>query len=949
MKKKISLNSMFLYLTSFVTPFLIIVVAMYSLKIVPFGENTFLISDASGLYINSLSYIGRMFRGLEGVVYSFEKGLGGNMMGYIGGSYMNPVYIIFCFFDIADYPLAYSLVCLCNLSLCGLTMYILLKDLYGHKVSNLIFSTSYALMGFCSAYCFQIMFFAGVQALPLMIVGIRRIFQKRNSWLYVLAIAYALFSNYYQGYVLCVFSVLVFFSVFLLEKDNLKGSKLAVFVKYLLSSVWGGLLPIITWLPAFLSLKGGRLDQTGIRDFSFAENMPFLEIGSKLFSGANSTNEQMSGYPNIYVGLLPVALVILFFMNKRIDKRKKTIAAGLIGFYLLMFYIIAFNMMMHGGTTTNWFNYRYSYIFSFLLIFIAAFEWQYVMEASSVELKRCFVAMILVTLVIFSKKYSFVIGGLVLFDFAILLIMALVWYMHRKEPISNPLKTVNLVILVLTCFSLFVNFTVSTYNLVNPSGWSQRLPDYQDTVEKVNPLVSGVKLANHDFYRMEVTKQLSGTCGNDPFLYGYNGVGHGGSHERNFVRKELFKLGVHWYDMRNYYEEGIPAATDALLGIKYLIANEDITEEKNYIRLTDMEQMGLGSNGENYDLYQSTYELPIAFMSEITVNDFQLSDEDIFDNLNKVWQGISDSDKLAFISENDIMFESLNMIDTRRMSASDARSILEEYKNDPVIYAGSTFSEAETKSSSSNAGDRGLTVSLIMDEQPQFCASLGFSFTAKQEGPIYVYHRAALMPSGGSGAPILKYMGYYHKGDQVKGYLLVQKDYVDKVTFEEFSGRFRAAYADLDALQSMSDMVREQPTTIEKIKESHLKGTMTAGENQELLFTIPWDEGWTCYVDGQKTELQKVLGVFMAAKVTPGEHAYEMLYEPEGLSMAMKISIADAILTLLYLVIGWKLLDKVLVKKTIEEPLDSSEKDSIPEQNNTETINANEVSKDDSV
>ena len=33
--------------------------------------------------------------------------------------------------------------------------------------------------------------------------------------------------------------------------------------------------------------------------------------------------------------------------------------------------------------------------------------------------------------------------------------------------------------------------------------------------------------------------------------------GHGGSNESNFVRTELFKLGVQWYDMRSYYAQGI--------------------------------------------------------------------------------------------------------------------------------------------------------------------------------------------------------------------------------------------------------------------------------------------------------------------------------------------------------------------------------------------------------
>ena len=141
-KKRILL----LYLLSFFIPMGIIMVALLWLKVAPFGDNTLIISDANGLYINYLSYASRMFKGQEGIVYSLEKGLGGNMMPHIGGTLLNPVYLLFCFFDITTFPLAFTWVSVICFAICGPCMYVLLADLYGHRRSNLIFSTSYALM-----------------------------------------------------------------------------------------------------------------------------------------------------------------------------------------------------------------------------------------------------------------------------------------------------------------------------------------------------------------------------------------------------------------------------------------------------------------------------------------------------------------------------------------------------------------------------------------------------------------------------------------------------------------------------------------------------------------------------------------------------------------------------------------------------------------------------------
>ena len=129
-------------------------------------------------------------------------------------------------------------------------------------------------------------------------------------------------------------------------------------------------------------------------------------MASKLFTGANSTMELSNGLPNIFVGILPLVLTILFFLNQKIDKRRKTAAAVLLGVYLISFYIPAFNILMHGGTTTNWFNYRDSFVFSFLLLMIAAEEWQHITEEPDENLKKAALILLCGTILVFSRKYE---------------------------------------------------------------------------------------------------------------------------------------------------------------------------------------------------------------------------------------------------------------------------------------------------------------------------------------------------------------------------------------------------------------------------------------------------------------------------------------------------------------------------------------------------------------
>ncbi len=193
---------------SFLLLFFIILIALAGMQITPFGDQTLLISDANGLYLNTLSYASRMYKGLEGALYSFEKGLGGNMTGHLNGILLTPFAFLLSFGSIRDYPTIFSFISALSMSLSGLTMYLFQASIYGHKRENLLFSTSYALMGFSVANVFQACFFTAAPVFPLMALGLRKLFKGKSTLLYILSVGGALFLNFYYGFVLCVASVL---------------------------------------------------------------------------------------------------------------------------------------------------------------------------------------------------------------------------------------------------------------------------------------------------------------------------------------------------------------------------------------------------------------------------------------------------------------------------------------------------------------------------------------------------------------------------------------------------------------------------------------------------------------------------------------------------------------------------------------------------------------------
>lgn len=110
-----------------------------------------------------------------------------------------------------------------------------------------------------------------------------------------------------------------------------------------------------------------------------------------------------------------------------------------------------------------------------------------------------------------------------------------------------------------------------------------------------------------------------------------------------------------------------------------------------------------------------------------------------------------------------------------------------------------------------------------------------------------------------------------------------------------------------EALSEIYDILKASELSISSYGDDFIKGTVNVdtaklgyiSDRAEMLFTIPFDEGWTVLVDGKRAELHKGLGAFAAMYVSGGKHEIEMYYEPMGLKSGRIISIASIFLMLL--------------------------------------------------
>ena len=71
-----------------------------------------------------------------------------------------------------------------------------------------------------------------------------------------------------------------------------------------------------------------------------------------------------------------------------------------------------------------------------------------------------------------------------------------------------------------------------------------------------------------------------------------------------------------------------------------------------------------------------------------------------------------------------------------------------------------------------------------------------------------------------------------------------------------------------------------------------------------VFFSIPYDEGWTAYVNGQKAEIEKVNIGFMAVKAAAGDNEIKFVYETPGLKIGVMITAVCLGIFLIYLLIA---------------------------------------------
>ncbi|MGE5494988.1 MAG: YfhO family protein [Burkholderiales bacterium] len=867
-----------IYLLSFLIPAFIMTLVCLTLNIYPFGGKTLLISDMSNQYVSFLSYFRTLFSGND-VFYTFSKSLGGDMAGLLSYYLFSPFNLITLPFSTEALPLAVNIIIVSKIAACGFTFCIYLGKSFGLRRSSLLFSSAYALMAYNLAYCFNIMWLDGVILLPLIILGINGIFERKSALGYLLALSAALVTNYYIGFMLCIFSVLYFIYRFFvtLSRENLRQTLKAA-APYALSSIAAAGLAAVVLIPAFYSLKDGKA-YFSFEALTLTPNFAFTDVFSKLFTGAFSWDEEIAGLPNIFCGIPVLILALQYFLNGAVRLRERICSALLAAALLLSFYITMFNLVWHGFAPPSWFLYRYSFVFSFVVITLA---YRNYLNLSTLTPSRIIcAALVFIGCAAFvaDKNFAFLSHDFIYLDVllaaiasALVYACARIEYRTAKKPApyidpalspvpvlrKKPGRTLPVVIALLAVMQLG-NLWLNAYHTIGKLNevFCEDVSYFTEYARNTGKTIGGVKSGDGGFYRIEKTFIYNM---NDSMLFDYAGITHFSSTQKNPIKAFLEKLGFrNYYDYWVFYGSGSTVWADSLLGVKYLIT--DTGTIKPYETVSD-------ENGVT--VLRNPYALPLGFAAPADAGSVDLSGEtSLFEAQNSIFRG------LAPQNTGDIFTPApahISLVNATEQNVDGCR-----------VY---------TKTDASKDAFVDYEIS-ITSTDTLYCYLYAPDI---QDAEIFV-----------NGEPRGRYfdtykwnifaVGSFAPGDTVTVRVKLLGEKLS-VLREEFY------YESMEALRRCHEALSGGFCSLAKISSSHIEGTVNVeGENKLIVFTIPYESAWSVYIDGEPAQVSPVFGALLGAHVSPGSHSIELRYIPEGFWLGLAVSGASLLAVVMYAVL----------------------------------------------
>lgn len=841
-------NNTIYYLIAFFLPFVILFLALLAENISFNGETTILASDGFHQYVIFAENLRNILHGSDSLFYTFTSGLGLNfyaLISYYLGSFFSPfVY----FFSLKSMPDAIYLFTLLKVACMGLTSFYSLRQLYPKvlKPFTVILSSSYALMSFAISQIEINMWLDVFILLPLIILGLNRLLNQKKFILYYLTLTILFIQNYYFGYMVAIFLVLYF--LVQISKENHWKIRGRQFVDFTVVSILAGLSSCVMLLSTYLDLSTHGEKFSTFTEW-FTENSWFLDLFAKNFVGAYDTTK-FGSIPMIYVGIFPLILAIIFFTIKSI-KWQTRLASGIVLLLIIAsFYLEPLDLMWQGMHSPNMFLHRYSWAFSLMVILLAA---ETLSRLKELTVKHYLIGIVPLGLgflatVLLKNHYQFLEAPQIIITFSFLAAYTIILISYAKQYL-----TFNLFISFTLLFTVFET-SLNTYYQITALNSEWVFPSrqsYELNLTDTEKLIQKSQKLNTTFYR---TEELLPQTGNDSMKYNYHGISQFSSIRNTTSSSTLDRLGFKSTGTNlNLRYQNNTLLMDSLFAVKYNLSETDVN--KFGFRYLD--------NSGNTSLYENQYASQLAILTNGLYKDVDFS-VNTLDNQTNWMNNLTGLSEKYFTRVPSQLSGGANILNDRVTTSNDGQL--------------------------NSHADYNLTVA---PNTQLYISVPNITFSNENSQKVQITVNGKTVEYTTDNAYTFFDLGYFEDSQTLHVTLSFPEN--NQVSFNQ--PNFYAL--DTTSYQKAMEIINRQ-----KVKVTTNKNTVTAtykaDKASSLLFTIPYDKGWTATQNGQKITLSKAQDGFMKVDVKSGKGKVVLTYLPTGFKEGTMLSSVGLLLFICY-------------------------------------------------
>lgn len=597
------------YIAAFFVPVVIMIIIFAQRGIFPFGEESFLRTDMYHQYAPFFSEFRHKLAEGGSLLYSWDIGLGVNfaaLYAYYLASPLNWLLILCPGKYVIEFMTAAIVL---KIGLAGLSFTCYLRKRSGvTDFGACFFGIFYALSGYMAAYSWNIMWLDCIVLFPLILLGLEQLVREKKGLLYCISLALSILSNYYISIMICMFMVIYFAVLMVLDWENFKdgwGKCIGLFAG---CSLLAGGLAAVVLLPEIFALQS-----TASGEMSFPQTVEsYFSIVDMLARHIGNVQVEigLEHWPNIYCGTAVLMLFLLYLVCRNISLREKAVYCSLLLFFLASFSVNVLNFIWHGFHYPNSLPARQSFIYIALMLTVCFQAYRNLDRFSDRSILAAFLGA--VSFVLLSQKFR---EGDEAYHFAVfygavffLAVYAGLMVLYRRRGQGERGRKRAALAALLTLFTVCVEAAVNT---TCTSVTTTSRTAYTADNEAVETLAASLK-ESADFYRIEKTDQRTK---NDGAWMHFPSVSLFSSMAHADVTEFIKSLGCEG-STNAYSITGSTPFVDCLLSVKYAF----------YPREQSMDRLEYVQDYQGTYLYANRYALPLGFMiPDIMKNEWHLN------------------------------------------------------------------------------------------------------------------------------------------------------------------------------------------------------------------------------------------------------------------------------------------------------------------------------------